>query len=85
MTVLVAQSCPTLCDPVGCSCQAPLSLEFFRQEYWSGLAFSSPGDRTQDSCTSGNSLPSEPSWAQGISTRKQESWQPSLRLPITEH
>ena len=23
--------------------QAPLSLEFFRQEYWSGLPFPSPG------------------------------------------
>ena len=26
------------------SCQAPLSMEFFRQEYWSGLPFPSPGD-----------------------------------------
>ena len=25
-------------------CQAPLSLEFSRQEYWSGLPFPSPGD-----------------------------------------
>ena len=24
--------------------QAPLSMEFFRQEYWSGLPFSSPKD-----------------------------------------
>ena len=24
--------------------QAPLSIEFSRQEYWSGLPFSSPGD-----------------------------------------
>ena len=24
--------------------QAPLSMEFFRQEYWSRLLFSSPGD-----------------------------------------
>ena len=24
--------------------QAPLSMEFFRQEYWSGLSFLSPGD-----------------------------------------
>ena len=23
--------------------QAPLSMEFFRQEYWSGLPFPSPG------------------------------------------
>ena len=27
-----------------CSFQAPLSMEFSRQEYWSGLSFSSPED-----------------------------------------
>ena len=32
----VAQSCPTLCNPMDCSCQAPLSIGFPRQEYWSG-------------------------------------------------
>ena len=43
--VLVAQSCPTLCDPMDCVAhQAPLSIEFSRQEYWSGLPFPSPGD-----------------------------------------
>ena len=26
------------------ACQAPLSMEFSRQEYWSGLTFPSPGD-----------------------------------------
>ena len=26
------------------ACQAPLSMRFPRQEYWSGLPFSSPGD-----------------------------------------
>ena len=26
------------------ACQAPLSMEFFRQEFWSGLPFPSPGD-----------------------------------------
>ena len=25
-------------------CQAPLSMGFSRQEYWSGLPFTSPGD-----------------------------------------
>ena len=41
----VAQSCPTLCDPVDCIAhQAPRSLGFSRQEYWSGLPFPSPGD-----------------------------------------
>ena len=43
--MLVAQSCPTLCNPMGCiACQAPLSKEFSRQEYWSRLPFPSPGD-----------------------------------------
>ena len=81
----VAQSCPTLSNPMDCSlpgssihgifqarvlewgaiaspqlrlsvvsnsfvtpwtaaCQAPLSMEFSRQEYWSGLPFPPPGD-----------------------------------------
>ena len=26
------------------ACQSPLSMEFSRQEYWSGLPFPSPGD-----------------------------------------
>ena len=26
------------------ACQAPLSTGFFRQEYWSGLPFTTPGD-----------------------------------------
>ena len=41
---MCAQSCPTLCNPMDCSPQAPLSMEFPRQEYWSGLSFPSPGD-----------------------------------------
>ena len=31
--VLVTQSCPTLCDPWIVVCQAPLSMQFSRQEY----------------------------------------------------
>ena len=44
MKVLVAQSCLALCDPMDCSHQAPLSMGFSRQDYWSGLPFPSPGD-----------------------------------------
>ena len=36
------QSCPTVCDPVDGSHQAPLSLGFSRQEHWSGLPFPFP-------------------------------------------
>ena len=39
---LVAQSCPTLCDLMDCSLPAPSSMEFSRQEYWSGLPLPSP-------------------------------------------
>ena len=46
--------------------QAPLSMEFSRQEYWSGLPFSSPGDLPDLGIEPGSpalqadSLPSEP-------------------------
>ena len=39
------QSCPTLCDPMDCTAlQAPLSMGFSGQEYWSGLPCPPPGD-----------------------------------------
>ena len=37
-------SCVQLWTPWTVACQAPLSMEFFRQEYWSGLPCFSPGD-----------------------------------------
>ena len=41
---LITKLCPTLATPWSVACQAPLSMVFFRQEYWSGLPFPSPGD-----------------------------------------
>ena len=42
---LVTQSCLTLCNPMDCiACQAALSMELSRQEYWSVYLFPSPGD-----------------------------------------
>ena len=38
----VPQSCLTLWDPVAAAYQAPLSMGFSRQEYWSGLPLPSP-------------------------------------------
>ena len=38
----VAQSCPTLSDPMDCSPPAPPSMGFSRQEYWSGVPLPSP-------------------------------------------
>ena len=34
---LVTRSCLTLATPWTVACQAPLSLGFYRQEYWSGI------------------------------------------------
>ena len=50
--------------------QAPPSLEFSRQEYWSGLPFSSPGDLRNPGIKPGSptmqadALPSEPPGSQ---------------------
>ena len=38
LSVLVTQSCPTV------AYEASWSIGFFRQAYWSGLPFPSPGD-----------------------------------------
>ena len=38
----VTKSCPTLATPWAVARQAPLSMGFSRQEYWSGLPFPSP-------------------------------------------
>ena len=40
----IAQWCPSLCSPRTVSCQAPLSIEFSGQVYWSGLPFPPAGN-----------------------------------------
>ena len=56
----------TLCDPMDCSRQSPLSMGFSSQESWSGLPFPSPGHLTHLGIEPGNpvlqldSLLSEP-------------------------
>ena len=42
--VVYSLSCVRLLRSHALSCQAPLSMEFSRQEYWSALPFPSPGD-----------------------------------------
>ena len=55
------------------ACQAPLSMGFSRQEYWSGLPFSSPGDLPYSKIEPGStalwvdSLLSEPQLPQNTS------------------
>ena len=41
---LVAKWCPTVCDPMDCRPQFPLSMGFARQEYGSGFVCPPPGD-----------------------------------------
>ena len=41
---LVPKFCPTLATPWIVVHQAPLSMEFSRQEYWSWLSFPKPGN-----------------------------------------
>ena len=41
---MCARLCPTLCDSLIVALQAPLSVGFSMQEYWSGLPFPPPGN-----------------------------------------
>ena len=64
--VKVAQSCPTLCDPMNIACQVPMSMGFSRQEHWSGLPCSPtedlpiPGIKPKSLTLQADSLPSKP-------------------------
>ena len=59
----VSQLCPTLATPGTETHQVPLSMEFSRPEYWSGLPFPSSGHLPNPGvkpALQANSLPSEP-------------------------
>ena len=64
--LLVAQSCLALATPWAVAHQAPLSMEFSRQEYWSGVPFPSPGNlpnpgiEPRSPTLQADTLPSEP-------------------------
>ena len=66
MVMSGTQLCLTLGTPWTVACQAPLSMGFSRQEYWSGLPCPSPGDLPKPGIKSGSpalqadSLLSEP-------------------------
>ena len=74
---------PTLYSPMNCTCQAPLSMGFSRQEYWSGLPYPPPGDLPNPgikpvsliSCIAGGFFTAEPS-------RKPLNLTPNLRSAI---
>ena len=69
--------------PWGVARQAPLSMGFFRQEYWSGLSCPPPGElpdpgiEPRSPALQADSLPSEPpgSWKNTMTTSK---WVPCL-------
>ena len=45
MKIMLMLSCQVVsdsCNPMTAACQAPLSMVFLRQEYWSRLPFPSP-------------------------------------------
>ena len=65
----VCVSCLVMSDsvtPWTVACQSPQSVEFSRQDYWSGLPFPSPGDlpdsgiEPRSPSLQADSLPSEP-------------------------
>ena len=62
---VVAELCPTLVTPWTVAHQAPLSMGFSRQEYWSGLPFPSsrdlpdPGIKPGSPTLQADSLPNE--------------------------
>ena len=94
--VLVAQVCPTLCDPVGCSPAGSFIHGLPRQEYWSGLPFPAPEDLPDPGVKPGpppfqaDSLPCEPpakSSPQVGPTQMTLNWRTnrqSVAFPYTE-
>ena len=64
--MLAAQLCWISATPVTVACQAPLSMGFSRQEYWSRLPYPSPrevpapGIQPRSPASQADSLPSEP-------------------------
>ena len=67
--MLVAQSCPTLCDPMDCSPPGSSVHGFSRQGYWSGLSFPSPGDLPDPGME-----PSSPALAGGFLGKSPHQW-----------
>jgi len=73
LVCLGTQSCPIACTLWTVARQAPLSMDFSRQEYQSGLPFPSPGDlrnpgiepvSSASPTLQADSLPDEPSGKQ---------------------
>ena len=61
------------------SCQAPLSVDFSRQEYWSGLPFPSPGEIFDPGIESGSPE------LQADSLQSEPSGKPNKSIPLFKH
>ena len=63
---LITKLCLTLVSPWTVVCQAPMSMRFSKQEYWSGFSFPSPGSlpgpgiQPRSPALAASSSPSEP-------------------------
>ena len=72
MKVKITQSRLTLCNPMNSTSQAPLSMEFSRQDYWRKLPLPSPGDfpnpgiEPRSPASQVDSLPSQPPGKPGL-------------------
>ena len=64
--ILFVQLFPNLCDPMTVVRQTPLSMEFSRQAYWSGLPFPPPGNLPNPGTEPGS--PTSPALAGGFFT-----------------
>ena len=65
--------------------QAPLSMGFPRQEYWSGLPFPSPGDLPDPGIKPGSPATEvQPRWIQGDSKVGTESASLEMTCLITD-
>ena len=63
LSLVFMLSCSVMDDsatPWTVALQAPLSMEFSRQEYWSGLLFPPPGDLPNPGIESAS--PTSPAW-----------------------
>ena len=82
--VLVAQSCPTLCDPMDCSPPGSSVHEIFQARIleWVTISFcrgsSQPRDRTQVSCTTGRFFTDWATREAPAMPETQEMWVRSL-------
>ena len=82
MYVCVLQLCVTFVTPWTVDHQAPLSMEFSRQEYWSELPVPSPGDlpnpgiKPMSLALQADSLLSEPPGKHKVNNTVFYTWKP---------